>query len=253
MNGSVEEVKIKSPLRMAVILAGSVFAIEYAIMILLSLLPPVPLWLNHLIDSSVLSVLIFPVIYYFVYRPMSNYIAQIKSSRELITEEKATIEVIVSGSQDAIIMIDGRGIITFWNPSAERIFGYARDEALDRNLHELIVPERFRNDALKGLQTFKDTGQGPLIGVMLEHAGLRKNGEEFYAEHSISAIKLKGEWHALGIVRDVTDRKQAEKELLVRIDELERFRKATVQREFRIKELRDENEELKRKLGIRKV
>lgn len=385
LNGTGEELKLKSPLRMVITIAVSAFVIEGAIMFLLSFLPPLPDLLEGLIDASVITILFSPVIYYFVFRPMTSYIAAISSARELIKDEKAKIEAIITGSQDAIIMMDGRGVITFWNPASEKMFGYTREEALDRILHELIVPERFRNDALKGLQAFKDTGEGPLIGVILEHAGLRKDGTEFYAEHSISPLKVKGEWHALGIVRDITERKQketvirgllekteqseekyrnlvntspnaifvhcegrlvfinpagarmlgaetpeqligkavmdfvhpdyietvkkrikkileqgesatafeekfirldgtvidmevsassiiydnkpavqgvaiditerkkAEKEILERIDELERFRKATVQREFRIKELRDENEELKRKLGIHKV
>lgn len=210
MNGTEEELKLKSPLRMVIIIAVSVFVIEAAIMFLLPFLPPLPYLLDGLIDASAITILLSPVIYYLIFRPMTSYIAEIRSARDLIKDEKAKIEAIITGSQDAIIMMDSRGVITFWNPASEKMFGFTRDEALDRILHELIVPERFRNDALKGHQAFKDTGEGPLIGVILEHAGLRKDGTEFYAEHSISALKVKGEWHALGIVRDITERKQKE-------------------------------------------
>ena len=84
----------------------------------------------------------------------------------------------------------------------------------------------------------------------MELNAVRKDGMEFLVELSVSAMNIKGEWHATGIIRDITARKESEKRLAEQMDFLERFHKAAVQREFRIKELRDKvkglEEELKK-------
>jgi diguanylate cyclase (GGDEF)-like protein/PAS domain S-box-containing protein len=118
-------------------------------------------------------------------------------------------------------MIDDRGKITFWNHAAETMFGYARDEAVGRDLADLVIPVRLREGHNQGLEKFQRTGDGPVIGKVLELPSLRRDGTEFIAEHSITAVELKGKWHAVGVARDITARKQAEEAL--RASE-ERFR-----------------------------
>lgn len=173
-------------------------------------------------------------------------------TREL-KESETHFRGIVETAKDAMICISEDGIIYLWNKSAEEMFGYSANEAIDKEIHSLIVPERFREKANDGFKTFLHTGTGPVIGKLIELIGLKKDGAEFPVDLSVSAMNIRGKRHAVGIIRDITERRKAEEELQERIENLERFRKATVQREFRIKELRDENEELKRKLGIHKV
>ena len=115
-----------------------------------------------------------------------------------------------AAAQDAILFMDSDGNISYWNKAAETIFGYTSDEALGRNLHDLIVPTRFHEAHKKAFPKFLETGQGAAIGQTLELAGLRKGGTEFPVELSLSATQIEGEWHGLGILRDITERKQAQ-------------------------------------------
>ena len=90
------------------------------------------------------------------------------------------------------------------------MFGYTPQEAIGKGLHFFLAPERYHEAYKKGFEKFRDTGQGPAINNTLEFIALRKDGTEFPMEVSTSAFKLKGQWHAVGIIRDVTERKWVE-------------------------------------------
>ncbi|WP_445372634.1 diguanylate cyclase [Methylomonas sp. HW2-6] len=130
-----------------------------------------------------------------------------------LAESMEKFRLISSAAQDAIVIIGRNAEVVHWNLAAERIFGYTETEALGRNLHELIVPLPMRELAHAGYRTFESTGQGIMIGKTLQTMSLRKNGDEFPIELSVSAIKLQNNWHALSIIRDVTQRKGDEDSL----------------------------------------
>ncbi len=121
--------------------------------------------------------------------------------------------VMANPAQDAIMMMDAKGHITFYNKTAESMFGWTADEAMGKDLHTLMVPQRFHQAYREGLAHFQHTGQGPAIGKTLELTTLRKDGTEFPVEISLAAVMLNDEWHAMGIVRDITERKRAEEVL----------------------------------------
>jgi len=128
----------------------------------------------------------------------------------LDSEEK--FRSISTAAQDAIIVMDEHGQVAYWNPAAVTIFGYTEDEALGASVHALLAPARLREAYLLGLPRFQATGEGATVGRTIERVAVRKNGEEFPMEISVSEAQNKGQWHAIGIVRDVTERKQAEAE-----------------------------------------
>ncbi len=115
-------------------------------------------------------------------------------------------------ANDAIMMINDEGKIFYWNKAAEKIFGYTHQEAIGERI-QFIIPERYREAHEKGFNKFKTTGQGVVIGKTIELAALKKNGTEFPIELSLSAVKTKGKWNAIGIIRDITMRKQAEEKI----------------------------------------
>ena len=168
-------------------------------------------------------------------------------TREL-KESEERFRVIAETATDAIVCMRSPGVLTLWNKSAERVFGYAAGEVIGKDLHDIIVPERYRETSREGLKSFFETGTGPVVGKTIEVFGLRKDGSEFSVELSISAMRIRDEWQAAAIIRDITERKKAEVVLAKHVDELERYMKATVQREFRIKELRNRVEELEKRL-----
>ncbi|MBN2859124.1 MAG: PAS domain S-box protein [Sphaerochaetaceae bacterium] len=133
-----------------------------------------------------------------------------------ITEHVAyeeQLKTITETSLDAIITMDEKGLICFWNPAAERIFGYTEKEVLGRNLHTLLAPERYHAEFRTAFQQFRKTGTGNAIGRTIELYGLHKNGHEFVISLSLSAIQQHDTWQAVAIVRDITEQKAQEKAL----------------------------------------
>ncbi|MFZ3136292.1 MAG: PAS domain S-box protein [Thermodesulfovibrionales bacterium] len=174
---------------------------------------------------------------------------------ESLRESEEKFRAMSASAKDAIIMIDNEGNISYWNEAAEKMFGYSEQEALGKELHTFLSSQRYHEAYRNGFSKFKTNGQGVAVGKTLELEAMRKDGTEFPIELSVSAVKLKGKWNATGIVRDITERKLAEEalqkneeELKKRVKELEEFYDMAVGRELRIKDLREENEELKEEL-----
>jgi len=176
-------------------------------------------------------------------------ITERKRAEEELHESTEKIRGITASAQDAIIMVNTGGNISYWNEAAERIFGYAEEEIIGKHLHETIAPERFHEDFFKGFKRFQETGQGAAIGKTLELAAVKKDGTEFPVELSLSAIKIKGKWNAIGIIRDISERKKREEELKKKNEALKRFNKLAVGRELRMVELKKEINALLEQLG----
>ncbi len=145
------------------------------------------------------------------YRDLRKEIAEKESVQQALRESEQRFSSMADAAQDAIIMINDRDQIEYWNPAAERILGYSRDEALGKALHEWLAPESFRADYKRGSHRFVTSGRGAIIGKTRELVALRKGGEEFPVELSVSSLKLKGHWYALGVLRDITARKRTER------------------------------------------
>lgn len=138
---------------------------------------------------------------------------QVKERTTALRESDAQLRKIAESAQDAIIMMGADQCISFWNTAAERIFGYTAGETMGRQLHALIVPPEAQAKFLEAFPSFQASGRGAVIGKLLELSALRKGGEAFPVELSVSSTQLHGEWHAIGIVRDISDRKKAEAEI----------------------------------------
>ena len=128
-----------------------------------------------------------------------------------LSEER--LRGITDSARDAIVMMDPRGAISYWNPAAEGILGYRKEEAVGKNLHLLLVPERYLKAHHAAFPEFLRTGTGNVIDKTVELPARHKDGREISVDLSLSAILLNGEWHAIAIMRDITERKQAEQAL----------------------------------------
>lgn len=130
-----------------------------------------------------------------------------------LAEREEVLHSITNAAQDAVMMIDSAGRVTYWNPAAEHMFGFVKAEVIGKNLHELIVPERYLERAHAGFSRFAASGEGPAIGRTTTLRAQHRKGNEFPVDISLSAIKLRGQWSAVGIVRDATERVQTEERL----------------------------------------
>ena len=136
-----------------------------------------------------------------------------KRVEDALQRSEKLFRSVAAAARDAIIIIDDKGIISFWNRAAELIFGWSEGEALGRGLHVIIAPERYREDSDRGLQIFQSTGKGKAVDAILELDALHKDGREFPVELSLAGFKFDNSWHAVGVVRDISERKKAEKDL----------------------------------------
>jgi len=172
-------------------------------------------------------------------------VTKIKREMDELLGTQEMFRAIARTAADAIVVIDDKGLITFWNPSAERMFGYSEDEALGEELHMIFAPEKYHKAYRDGIRIFGETGRGNVIGKTLEFTAVRKDGTEFPIEVSTSAIRVRGRWHAVGIIRDITEKVRLNEDLRKRIRELEEFYDIAVTRELRMIELKEEIERLK--------
>ena len=135
-----------------------------------------------------------------------------------LRETEELLQKITGSTQDAIVIADDRGRVTYWNHGAERIFGYSAREMAGRDPHDLICHADSRDAYREGMVGFRVDGRGAAIGRTLELTALRRSGEEFPVELSLSSVAVRGRWHAIAVVRDVSDRKRAEDEARQRED-----------------------------------
>lgn len=148
-------------------------------------------------------------------RTVGEIIANVVERRraaELMKESEERFRAISESAADAIILMNDRGLISYWNSAAEEMFGYSASEAVGGELHLLIGPEEYRDSYRKGFEAFVETGEGRVVGRSLEMTALRKDGTTFLIEVSTSAIHMNGKWGAAGIIRDITERKRIEED-----------------------------------------
>lgn len=173
-------------------------------------------------------------------KAMLNILEDLETSKK---EAEATVHKINAMSQavnDALVMIDGKGKVLFWNEAAEKLFGYTVSEAMGMNFHEMAAPIDVREKAHEGLRKFAATGHGILFGAAIETTAINRSSETFPVEVNLSPFQLDDKWFAVGTVRDITERKQAENELKERMEELERFSRLTINREEKMIQLKEE-------------
>ena len=133
-----------------------------------------------------------------------------KEAEKALKESEEKFRLLSETAADAITMIDNEGDIAYWNPAAERIFGYPAHEVKGKSLHHLLAPERYHDMYRKGFALYRETGDGPAIGKTLEFEAVKKDGTEIPVEVSFSVTLLNNERYAIGMIRDISERKRAE-------------------------------------------
>lgn len=129
-----------------------------------------------------------------------------------LSESVERTRAIVDNTVDGMITIDERGMIGNFNKACERIFGYMADEVIGKNVH-VLMPEPYHSEHDGYLKNYHDTGEKKIIGIGREVQGKRKDGSIFPIDLSVSAVNVQGRRLYSGIVRDISGRKQAEKDI----------------------------------------
>ena len=117
---------------------------------------------------------------------------------------------IADAARDAVVLIDPGGRVQFWNAAASQLFGYEEAEARGQDLHELIAPASYHQRYREAFASFRETGDGAAIGETLELIGRHRDGSMLSIELSLSALQRPDGWYAIGVMRDITERKRTE-------------------------------------------
>ena len=147
-------------------------------------------------------------------------ISERKAAEEALRESEARKGAILDTAMDAILTIDHQGKVLEFNPAAERLFGFQREEVIGKNILDEIVPPEGRDAIRQGLESYLHTGVNPLKGGHVEMAALRKNGMRIPVEFAVSRIRIAGVPAFTAYIRDLTDRKKAEEALRQREEQV---------------------------------
>jgi PAS domain S-box-containing protein len=143
---------------------------------------------------------------------MLNDLPRIEAAQRTLLRSEAGLRAVLDTSADAIITADDQGRIVFFNRAAERMFGCGAREAEGQPL-TMLMPERHQASHTAGFARYLATGEARVVGGSMEVCARRRDGEEFPAELSLASWKVDGETFFTGIVRDITERKRAERAL----------------------------------------
>jgi two-component system sensor kinase FixL len=140
-------------------------------------------------------------------------ISELKQREQEAEERQLVLNELFKTSLDGIILCDDDGVVRRWNSQAEAILGWSADEVIGRSLENTIVPDELRLGHRAGMERFKLTGAGPMLGQRLELPARHRDGHLIDVELSISAVEVDGRRLVSGFIRDITERLQTEREL----------------------------------------
>ncbi len=140
-------------------------------------------------------------------------ISERKQAENMLREQKTSLAAMIEGALDAAILMSSTGVIISWNPQAEKIFGWTEEEAIGRTLHETIIPPRYRHSHVLGLGNFLSSGNSSMLNSRVEALAVRRSGQEFPIELSITPLKMEGKQEFSAFIRDITERRKREEEL----------------------------------------
>jgi len=136
-------------------------------------------------------------------------ITERKAFEQRILNEESRLKAIIDNVVDGIITINERGLISSFNPAAEKIFGYQIGEVYGENV-KVLMPEPYHGEHDGYLSNFRNTGKKKIIGIGREVIGRRKDGSTFPMELAVSEVLIDKRRHFVGITRDITERKRGE-------------------------------------------
>jgi PAS domain S-box-containing protein len=129
--------------------------------------------------------------------------------RMALRESEAKFRSVMESAIDAIISADNEGKIRSWNSAATALFGFTEAEVIAGPI-DMIIPERFQKSHQEGVRRVSSGGPTHVIGKTVEVAAIRKDGTEFPVELSLATWFLDDKRYYTGIIRDISERKQAE-------------------------------------------
>lgn len=158
-----------------------------------------------------------------------NYMAIKQDVTERIRAEEALrrseerLRIITDSAMEAIVMVDNNRLASFWNPAAEKMFGYSENEALGKDFLELVIPERLHEEFKDEFDKFIKSKKSAFSKRSIDIVAVKKNRAEFPMELSVSSLVYEDKWHAVAVGRDITIQKELMRTLKEKNEEMESF------------------------------
>ena len=134
-------------------------------------------------------------------------------SEDALHEREEHIQAIFNNAPDAVVVVDSDARVIRWNPESENLFGWKKEEAIGRTLNDIIVPPRYSQSHLKGMQIFRETGQSKILGKTVDLKAVKKDQSEIDVSVRISPFIAGQQLLFVGFIRDITERKRLEDKL----------------------------------------
>jgi PAS domain S-box-containing protein len=173
---------------------------------------------------------------------------RLSAERSLLQSEEI-FRGILDAANDAVVCLEPSGKVYLWNRKAEEMFGLRSNEAVGRPIYDLIAPERLREEVRAGIEGFLAAAMAGYRGGPVEFVLKGSGGAEFAAELSVSAHRVSGAWHSIGIIRDITRHKGVERDLKAGLDELEHMKRLLAGKEMEAEVLVKEIKTLKQRVA----
>ncbi len=157
----------------------------------------------------------------------NQMLGQIQAQDLSVRESETRVRAVLDSALSAVVVIDEHGAIIEWNPRAEQMFGWSRQEALGLDLADTIVPESLRQAHRHGMQRYLQSGDGPVLNRAIELSALRRDGGEFAVEISISPLRSGAATTFCGFITDITERQQAQRNVQEQVNRLDLLHRIT--------------------------
>jgi len=201
-----------TPLRLLLVTTALIFIADIFVMFTVLVLPPLTGSAEALIDGALLAILVFPTLYFLLFRPMLSMAKARKQAETALVESEEQLRSLAETASDAIISVDRSGNVIHWNSTAGRMFGFSANEVIGRPLLSLLPEKEGISTGNVLARIVSGTGANTTEKT-IEGTGLRKDGSGFPVELSLSSWSTSAGTFNTGIVRDITERKRAEEML----------------------------------------
>jgi PAS domain S-box-containing protein len=143
---------------------------------------------------------------------ISTDITARKEAEQQLKDSKDRVRQILDTAQEAFVAMDSKGVVKGWNRAAEQTFGWPSEKAIGRPLADLIVPPRYREAHMRGLEKFLKTGKAPILNKRIELMAVNRDGREFPVEMTVTPVRVRGGFSFNAFMHDISERKQVEQE-----------------------------------------
>ena len=205
----------------AVVMGLAFSAMHYTAITALQFIPQTPDKVIDGLATNTLALMVTVVILLLLLPAIIiPYFLRYKQLINTVNEDAARLHAMMDTSQDALIQMNAKGDIVGWSAQAQGILGWTNKQAVGQELANLIIPVPLRAAHKKGLEHFMVTGEGPILNKIIEVEALHQDGHSLPIELTISFIKLADGFEFNALVRDISQRKQAKKALIIANEKL---------------------------------